>query len=199
MAWDALSRDADDDNKRDRDKWVGVWIGVLAVLLAICTAGGDNAAKDAAKANLDASNTWAFFQAKNVRRHTIRLQVDELEILLLANPQMPAEAKKAIGDKIAGYKELDKRLTSDPKDKEGLDELFQKAKSLEAQRDAALARDPYFDLGAAALQIGIVLASIAIVISSGTSLLAVSFLLGGIGAAFTLNGYLSLFSLPFLH
>lgn len=199
MAWDALSRDADDSNKRDRDKWVGVWIGILAVLLAICTAGGDNAAKDAAKANLDASNTWAFFQAKNVRRHTIRLQVDELEIMLLANPQMPAEAKKAIGDKIAGYKDLDKRLTSDPKEKEGLDELFKKARALEAQRDAALARDPYFDLGAAALQIGIVLASIAIVISSGTSLLAVSFLLGAVGGAFTLNGYLSLFSLPFLH
>lgn len=199
MAWDELSRDAAQENTKDRDKWIGVWIGILAVLLAICSAGGDNAAKDAAKANLDATNTWAFFQAKNMRRHTIRLQVDELELMVAANPQMPAEARKAITDKIAGYKELDKRLTSDPKDKEGLDELFQKAKALEAQRDTALARDPYFDLASAALQIGIVLASIAIIMSGGQMLLVVSLMLGAVGAGLTLNGYLSLFMLPFLH
>ena len=49
-------------------KWVGVYIGVLAVLLAICSVGGANAAKDATRANIEATNTWAFYQAKNIRR-----------------------------------------------------------------------------------------------------------------------------------
>ena len=56
-----------------RNKWIGVWVGVLAALLAVCVMGGDNAAKDANRANIDAANTWAFFQAKNIRRNDIRL------------------------------------------------------------------------------------------------------------------------------
>ena len=42
-------------------KWVGVYVGVLAVLLAICSVGGANAAKDATRANIEAANTWAFY------------------------------------------------------------------------------------------------------------------------------------------
>lgn len=198
MTWDALSRDAEDENKRDRDKWIGVWIGILAVMLAICATGGDNATKDAAKSNLDATNTWAFFQAKNMRRHTIRLQIDEYETLLLVNPQLPEATRAAITAKIAAFREQEKRLTSDPKDKEGLDELFQKAKALELQRDTALARDPYFDLGSALLQIAIVLASIAIIMSGGMALLALSGVLGVAGALLTINGYLMLVTLPFI-
>ena len=59
------------DTKDDINKWVGVYIGLLAVLLAICNVGGANAAKDAGRANLDAANTWAFFQAKNIRRTAV--------------------------------------------------------------------------------------------------------------------------------
>ena len=36
MVWDELTRDAESENVRDRDRWIGVYIGVLAVLLAIC-------------------------------------------------------------------------------------------------------------------------------------------------------------------
>ena len=64
------------DNK-ERDKWVGVYIGIVAVLLAICGVGGANAAKDATRANIEASNTWAFFQAKNIRRNSTNLAADE--------------------------------------------------------------------------------------------------------------------------
>ena len=62
---------------------------MLAVLLAICNVGGANAAKDATRANIDASNTWAFFQAKNIRRTAITMAADELELQLAAQPAMP--------------------------------------------------------------------------------------------------------------
>ena len=64
---DVVERLSGDEN--ERNKWIGVYIGVLAVLLAICGMGGGNAAKDATRANIEASNTWAFFQAKNMRRN----------------------------------------------------------------------------------------------------------------------------------
>ena len=91
---DAIERLRTD--KDELNKWVGVYIGVLAVLLAICNVGGANAAKDATRANIEASNTWAFFQAKNIRRNSINLAADELELLLAAQPRMPAPGMRDI-------------------------------------------------------------------------------------------------------
>jgi len=51
-------------------------------------------------------------------------------------------------------------LTSEPETGEGLKELMAKVKALEAQRDRAMRKDPYFDYGQALLQIAIVLASV---------------------------------------
>ncbi len=65
-----------------RTRWIGVYVGVLAALLAICSMGGDNAAKDATRANIESSNMWAFFQAKNIRRTVYGVAADDLELLL---------------------------------------------------------------------------------------------------------------------
>ena len=195
MALDDVAADA--ASKGGRDRLIAVYIGILAVALAICALGGGNAAKEATQKNIEASNTWAFFQAKNARRHMLRLQTDELELLITTQPEMPAATRAAIEAKIASYKAQDKQLTSEPKSGEGLDELFVKGKSLEADRDMALRRDPYFDMGEAALQIAIVLASVAI-ISGANFLVMASGILGLIGALMTFNGYALIWSLPFL-
>lgn len=187
----------DDGGGKERDRWIGVYIGVLAVILAICAMGGDNAGKDATRSNIEASNTWAFFQAKNLRRQMIRLHVEDLEVVLQGSAGLDAGARGAIEGKIKSYKEMDAKLTSDATSGEGLDELFHKGKALEKERDLALARDPYFDYGQALLQIAIVLASIAI-ISGGMMLLKFSFVLGGLGVLMTFNGFTLLFSLPFI-
>ncbi|MGQ0455954.1 MAG: DUF4337 domain-containing protein [Hyphomicrobium sp.] len=179
-----------------RDKLIGVYIGILAVVLAICSMGGDNAAKDAAFKNIEASNNWAFFQAKNARRQGLRLQADQLEIMTTTQSTMPDDAKQSIAARIAEYRAQADKLTTDPERKEGLDELWVKGKELEAERDDALKRGPYFDYGQALLQIAIVLASIAI-ISGGNALLFGSFALGALGAIATIGGFTLAFPLPF--
>jgi hypothetical protein len=197
MAFEALGRGAELDNQRDRDRWIGVYIGILAVILAICSMGGDNAAKEATRNNIAATDTWAFMQAKNIRRQMMRLQVDDLEILAASQPQLSDALRATIDAKVSGYKDYEKRLTSEPSTGEGIDELMPKAKAYEAARDVALRQDPYFDYGQALLQIAIVLASIAI-ISGGTMLLGVSGLLGALGTLLTLNGFMLITSLPYL-
>lgn len=198
MALDELlGRDDGPPRDRDRDRWIGVYIGVLAVLLALCAMGGGNAAKDATLSNIEASNVWAFFQAKNLRRQVVRAQIEDLEVLLATAPALSDTQRAFLSEKIAAHKSAEAKLTSDPQSGEGLDELFRKGKAIEARRDAAMAKDPYFDYGEALLQIAIVLASVAI-ISGGSVLLAMSFALGGVGTLLTLNGFLMLTRLPLI-
>lgn len=197
MAFDDLKAPDDGSPTKNRDRWIGVYIGVLAVLLAICSMGGDNASKEATLRNIEASNIWAFFQAKNVRRQVIRTHTEELEVLLATAPSLGETARKLIEDKIAANKAFDARLTSDPQSNEGLDELFKSGKAVEALRDQAMAQDPYFDYGQALLQIAIVLASI-VIIAGGNSLLFLSGALGILGTLSMLNGFLLLVHVPLI-
>ncbi len=197
MAWKELARDAEKESKERRDRWIAIYIGITAVILAICAMGGGNATKDSTRYNIEATNGWAFFQAKNLRRNALMLSVDELELQLKANPQMTPEARALYEEKIKARKADIARLTNDPVGKEGMDQLFERNKAVEKQRDESLRRDPYFDYGQAFLQIAIVIASVAL-ISSGNLLLVFSALCAVLGALSTINGFTMLFSLPFI-
>lgn len=191
----------DDSNATDkpigsREKWIGVYIGTLAVILAICSLGGGNAAKDATLKNIEAANTWAFFQAKNARRQALYLQIDDFDTLVATTPDLSPTALSHIEKKKGAYQATIDHLTSEPDKQEGLDELFVRGKALEAERDEALQRDPYFDYGEALLQIAIVMASVAI-ISGGSVILGLSGVLGALGILATVGGFTLAFPLPF--
>ena len=192
MAFKDLA-EAIDTDKTHRDRLIAVYIGVLAVLLAVCGVGGGNAMKDATARNIEASNTWAFFQAKNIRRHELRLQIAEFEVMLAAQPALPPAARALIEDKLKKYRADEVRYTSEPETGEGVEELKVRARSLEAQRDRAMVKDPYFDYGQALLQIAIVLASVAI-ITGGTVLLVLSGVLAALGTLSMLNGFFLFFA-----
>lgn len=196
MVWNDLGREAADANQRERDKWIGVYIGVLAVILAICTMGGDNASKEATLHHIEASNNWAFFQAKNIRRQMLRLEADELSLKLATDRALTDADKSAVSAKLDEYRANIDKLTSDDKG-EGLDQLFEKGKALEAIRDRAMRQDPYFDYGTAFLQIAIVLASVAI-ISGGVALLIASGILGVLGCFMTINGFTLFAIIPYI-
>jgi len=184
-------------DKDELNRWVGVYIGVVAVLLAICGVGGGNAAKDATRANIEAANTWAFFQAKNIRRTSFNLAAEELELRLSTQPGLSVPARKAVEDKVKSYRAQVEKLTKDPEKGEGLDQLFEKAKALEVERDLAMRKDPYFDWSQALLQIAIVLASVHLIIGN-FMLLGLSGGLGALGVLLMLNGFTAAVSLPFL-
>jgi Domain of unknown function (DUF4337) len=182
-------------DKESRDRWIGVYIGVLAAFMAICTMLGNNATKDANRFNIEASNNWNFFQAKNLRRQVVRLHVDQLEMDVASNTALPETVRAAYIKRIDTYRELEKRLTSEPEKSEGLDQLFEKGKALEAQRDDALKKDPYYDWAQVLLQIAIVLASVCLI--TGTIwLLYGSVVMALLGALLMINGRFLIFALP---
>lgn len=185
------------DDKEHRDRWIGVYIGILAALLAVCTMLGSNITKDANKLNIEAANLWNFFQAKNLRRNDVMLQTDNLVLQVAANPGMPETVRKQFEEKIAANRALIKRLTSEPDKKEGLDELFVRGKELEKSRDEAFRRDPYFDWAQTLLQIAVVLASVCLITGTVT-LLYSSAVLAAFGIFMMLDGQLMWLPLPFL-
>ena len=198
MGWVNLSLLADEELKHLREKWIGVYIGILAVMLAICAMGGGNAAKEATLKNIEAANTWSFFQAKNMRRHVLRLQADEFDLRLVTEKGLTDADKSAIASKIAEYRKQIEVLTSDPDKREGLDQLFEKGKALETTRDIAMRQDPYFDFAEAFLQIAIVLASVSLITRHGLMLLSASAVLAFLGALLTANGFTLAFAVPFI-
>ena len=136
------------------------------VLLAICGVGGANATKDATRANIEASNTWAFFQAKNIRRTAFGLAADELELMLAAQPGMPDEAKRNSRTRSRTTATQYRSLTTDPRSRKAWTSCSSRPRRWRLERDVALRKDPYFDWSQALLQIAIVLASVHLIIGN---------------------------------
>ena len=169
------------------NKKVALLIAILALCLAFAETFGKSAQTDALSSNIEASNLWAFFQAKTIRLTTVRTAAEAAELQLAS---APAETKPAIAKRIEDWRKTTTRYESEPETKEGRKELAERAKSAEAKRDRSLAAYHQFETASAALQIAIVLASAEIITGVGFLLWA-SLGLGLIGFAFTLIGFLA--------
>lgn len=191
-----IHEELQDVHEKSGSKWVAVYIAILAVALAITGMGASNAMKDMLSNNIEASNLWAFFQAKTIRKTTIDATADEFALILAANPSMPDAAKKQVEDMIKRYKATSERYESEPETKEGRKELVARAKEKEQARDTAQRKDPYFDFAEALIQIAIVLASVSL-ITRTSLLLIVSFAMSGAGLFLSLNGFLLFAKLSF--
>ncbi len=150
------------------NKRIALLIGVLALLLAFSEIGGKNAEQDALARNIEASNLWAFFQAKTIRGTTLRTAADAMEVEL-AGATDPA-VRERLQKRIDGWKATIARYDSEPETNEGRKELIARAKAAEAKRDISSARDDKYDIVSGLLQIAIVVASAAII--TGVALLA---------------------------
>ena len=182
-------------NERFRRR-AAIVIGVTAMLLAISGLGGGNATKEMLNANIQASDTYAFYQAKNIRQTSTQLAADELDALLLAQPGITDDAHAQITARINQYKATAARYESDQSTGEGKQELLVKAQAYDQRRDRAARQDPNFDFAQALFQISIVLGSVSIVAAS-RPLLLLGVGLGSLATLLMLNGFLLLFDLPF--
>lgn len=184
-------------HEKSGSKWVAVYIAMLAVALAITGMGASNAMKDMLSNNIEASNLWAFFQAKTIRKTSIDAAADQFGLILAANPSMPEAARKQFEATVKRYRDTSARYESEPDTREGRKELVARAKEKEKARDMAQRRDPYFDFAEALIQIAIVLASVSL-ITRTSLLLIVSFAMSGLGIFLSANGFLLFAKVAFL-
>ena len=177
-------------------KFTGIYLGIVAMLLAITALGGSNATKTMLNSNIQASDLYGYYQAKNIRQTVYQLTAEQLDSELLALPDLPEAARAKIEDRIKRYRERVERYESDPSAGDGKKELLAKAKEFETRRDNAAERDPNFDFAEALFQIAIVLGSVSIVAAS-RPLVHLSGILAIAGTLLMVNGYFLLVHLPF--
>jgi hypothetical protein len=177
-------------------KFTGIYVGMIAMLLAIATLGGTNATKQMLSANISASDTYAYYQAKVLRQAVFETAAAEIDTMLAAQPAMPAGPKAkaaALGER---YRATAARAVSDPRSGHGQKELIAKAAKWEKQRDRAEQRNHNFEFAEALYQIAIVLGSVSIVAAS-RRLLDLSGVLATFGTFLMINGYFLLVQVPF--
>jgi len=173
-------------------KRVALTTAIFAVILAITSLGGSNAMKEMLLAQQQASDQWAFYQAKVIREHLYRQQKQRLELDLLEKEALKPEVRQR-------YEAL-LQQTSKEAERYGLEkkDIRKEAEKLEHERDINRNKDPYFDYAEVLLQIAIVMASISILAHS-RRIFFFALVSAALGALLSLNGFLLILRIPFLH
>jgi len=143
------------------NKRIALVIAILALFLSFSETLGKGAQNEANTKNIEASDLWAFYQAKDIRRTVVTAAADQTG-LLAAGLSDPA-AKAAIDKQIETWRAAAEHYESDPKAGNGRKELEEKARTAEEERDSSLAKYHHYELASAAFQVGIVLASAAVI------------------------------------
>ncbi len=172
---------------------VALTTAIFAVVLAIASLGGNNSMKEMLLAQQQASDQWAFYQAKVIREHQYRAQKMRLEVEVAERgAQMKPEARQKLEELRATFAEEEKRYNSEKKD------IEKEAKKLEHERDVNRDKDPYFDYAEVLLQIAIVMSSVSI-LSGSRSLFFFSLILAIAGVFLALDGFTLWVKIPYLH
>jgi hypothetical protein len=170
------------------NKGVALLIAVMALFLAFSETLGKSAQTSALNHQIEASNLWNFFQAKNIRRTVTVVAVESAKSDALVATD-PAQ-KEALAKQIDAWSKTADRYRSEPETGEGTTELTRRALEEQKKRDTMLAKYHHYEIASAAFQIGIVLCSAAVV----TSMLILAYLAAGlalVGLGFTGIGLLA--------
>ncbi len=156
---------------------IALLIAVLALFLAFSETLGKSAQTAAIDFNVQSSNLWAFFQAKTIRMTVLRTSAERLQLdaATVANEAAKTRMLKTAGE----WKNTVARYDDEPSSNEGRKQLAERAKLTEHKRDLAMARYHHYEVASAAYQIGIVLASAAVI----TGMIALAYLAGLLGVA----------------
>jgi hypothetical protein len=149
------------------EKMVAISIAVMAVFLSYISMKGDNGKTDSIVHTNEASNQWAFYQAKSLKEHMARNEADILKYLsntpdsTKRQEELLAEAKRYEGEK---------------------EKIMANAKKEKADAEVGSNMNDRADLGGLFLQIAIVVASVSI-LSRQKFLWWASMILGLVGIA----------------
>ena len=121
---EAIEKAQEGEHGEGFNKRIALVIAILALFLSFSETAGKGAQTEAISKNVESSDLWAFFQAKNIRITQVTTAAEEMAVTA-AGAADPA-VKAAMEKQIEAWKATAERLKSEPKT--GRDELAEQAK-----------------------------------------------------------------------
>ncbi len=142
-----------------KEAWLN-YLALTTVIFAVCatlsTFKGGGFSTRSVMSQSQASDAWAFFQAKAIKSYIYQMQKESLELKLLELPKSTPEAvANGYKGKISDYKNKIAKYDQEKTD------IQEKAKLLEVVRDESQKHSQVFGMAVIFLQIAILLSSIA--------------------------------------
>ena len=153
---------------------VSLTISILAVLVAGAALLSHRAHTEELLRQSQATDQWAYYQAKNIRWHEVQSIADLLGALAPQDKEKTAAVREKYLKEVERY-EGDK------------DEISDKAKELEKERDLISRRADRYDGGEALLEVGLVICSITLLTKRRAFWLA-GMIVGALGVAMAATG-----------
>lgn len=126
---------------------VSLTMAVLAVLVAVASLLGHRAHTEEVLLQAKASDQWAYYQAKNIRRHNDEVMADLTTIVGSKDSETTAKVKEKYAQEAERYKDEQKEIQSE-------------AQKLGNEVELERRRADRFDLGEVFLEVGLVITSI---------------------------------------
>lgn len=136
-------------NKNQLNNYVAITVVLFVTFMGLCQVKSGNVVQAMQKAQADRIDTWAFYQARNVRAEIAKSTVTQLQLQALAAQQPKV---------LAGYdKEIAKYQAIATKQEQEKDKLQQQALDAEKLYEQLNVHDDQFDLSEAAFALAIAL------------------------------------------
>ena len=142
-----------------KDQWLN-YLALTTIVFAVCatlsTLKGAGYATKSVMAQAQASDQWAYYQAKSIKGYVYDLQKEKFEMdLKVLKAGLPSVVTLEYKKKIEGYTQKVNKYDEEKA------EIMKKAQALEVSRDDTQKHSGAFGMAAMFLQIAILLSSIA--------------------------------------
>jgi len=155
---------------------VSLTMAILAVMVATVSLLGHRAHTEEILLQTRATDQWAYYQAKNIRRNNLEALDDVLTALENTKEERAQEVQKHFHEEIDKYRDQQKDIQSE-------------ARGLEAEVGRASRRADRFDLGEVFLEIALVVTSITL-LTDKRAYWYFGFVLAALGAISAASGFL---------
>ena len=155
---------------------VSVTMAILAVLVAVVTLLGHRAHTEEVVLQAKASDQWAYYQAKNIRRHEDEIAADVTSVQPTTDAAALSKVREKYSSEAAKYKD----------DQKGIED---KAREMEAEVTTERSRADRYDLAEVFLEVGLVITSITL-LSGRKFFWVLGILLAIVGIGLAVTGFL---------
>jgi hypothetical protein len=153
---------------------VSLTMAVLAVLVSVVSLGGHRAHTEEVVLQTKSTDQWAFYQAKNIRRHNDELFADLTSVTTATDTAAVAKLREKYSQEAERYKDEQKEIEGE-------------ARKLEREFAIERTRADRFDLAEVFLEIGLVITSITL-LSGKRIFWSVGMVLGAVGIVVAATG-----------